>query len=233
LIRFEDLKMGKRVSFFWLFFILSGLFYYGCTGCKRKLANYVVKLPEPPPIEKNYLEDINNKTLDSFAHLYAVDSIHLKTLYSNAKAANILADRMYNYLQDIKETLARNAGGWMDDSKSAVENDQDLVFPETYFIKQDGGKNGIELRNKLESYDKSMQSLAIDGNAKLVKMEFGIDTRKEFVDKDGNNKPWHVYYFEGVPAIAAITEITKFQHDVRNAEYELIDMLYQEAKKVR
>jgi hypothetical protein len=166
--------------------------------------------------------------------LYATDSIRLKTLSSNAKSATILADSMYNYLQGIKETLARNAGGWTNESKNAVENDQDLVFPETYFIKQDSGKNGIELRNKLADYDKRMRNLAIDRNGKRVNiMEFGIDTLNERRDRDGTKKAWHIYYFEGVPAIAAITEITKFQNDVRNAESEVIDVLYNEAKKIQ
>jgi gliding motility-associated protein GldM len=217
--------------------ILAGtsVIYSGCSGCKRKLANYVVKLPEPPPIQKNYLADRNVQTMDSLAHLYAINPIRLKAIWGNAKTVTILSDSMYAYLQDIKETLARNAGGWMDESKNAIENDDDLVFPETYFVKQDSGKNGIELRNKLENFEKRMRDLAIDKTGKQVplEMEYGFDTEKEKSNRDGKKIPWHVYYFEGVPAIAAITEITKFQNDIRNAESELLELLYKEAKKVQ
>lgn len=166
-----------------------------------------------------------------FDELYGKDTVHIKALYGNAKAAIVLADSMYDYLQSIKEILARNAGGWRDESKNAVEEDQDLVFPETYFIIQDSGKNGIELRNRLEDYGMRMRSLAIDKKGKAVSLKFTIDTQKEREDEDGNVKRWHEYYFGEVPVIAAITEITKFQNDVRNAESEVLNLLYKEAKR--
>lgn len=224
-----------KQAYFLLLVILTGLVYSGCTGySKKEPADNLEKLPGASLTATNDLyRERTISIMDSLAHLYVVDPIRLKTIWGNAKTATILSDSMYFYLQDIKEKLAAKANGWTNQAKTTVDHDEDLSISQDFFIKRDGGKKGIELRNKLESFDKRMSSLAIDRNGNPVRIEFGIDSQEEKKDRNGNKIPWHIYYFQDVPAIAAITEITKFQNDVRNAEGEVIDLLYKEAKKAR
>jgi gliding motility-associated protein GldM len=175
----------------------------------------------------------STKTMAEFDELYKKDSSRIKLLYENAQKATRIADSLYDYLQDIKEMMARKANGWTDSNKIAVDRDQDLEIAEDYFVKNDNGKNGKELRQKLEDFDRQMKNLLIDKNGKPTPeaADFKIDTKEERVDRDGTTKQWHEYYFGEVPVIAAITELTKFQNDVRNAEAEVIHYLSQQAQE--
>lgn len=171
-------------------------------------------------------------TLDLFEQIYKTDTARAGRLYKNAKAANAIADSVYLYLQKLKNLMAEKAGGWLDSNKDGVERDEDLEIAENYFVIQDGGKNGKELRQRLEIFENRMKSLLIDkdGNATPDSVKFDIDTREEFTTRDGSKKEWHEYYFEDMPAIAAITELTKFQNDVRNAQSEVTYYLYNQIK---
>lgn len=59
-------------------------------------------------------------------------------------------------------------------------------------------------------------------------VKFNIDTDDPPIAKDGTKKSWQEYYFGGVPVIAAITEMTKFQNDVRNAQSEVTNHLFKQ-----
>jgi hypothetical protein len=170
-------------------------------------------------------------TIKALEALYRKDSARVEKFYGNALKAIELSDTLYNYLQNIKEMMARQAGGWTSPEKITVENDQDLEIPERYFVKQNNGKNGEELREKLEDYERMMKGLVINKIGAPVPraVQFDIDNRKEYKDREGEIKLWHEYYFAGVPVIAAITELTKFQNDVRNAESEVVRYLYKKA----
>jgi gliding motility-associated protein GldM len=127
--------------------------------------------------------------------------------------------------------MATKADGWKEGSnKTGVENDQDLEIAEHYFVTDDKGKNGKALRDRLVKFQEDMKKLLIDEDGKPTPeaVKFEIDTRPEFVAHDGTKKEWHEYYFGGVPVIAAITEITKFQNDVRNAQSEVTNHLYKQ-----
>ena len=172
------------------------------------------------------------KILAEFDSAYKNDTARIGRLYKNAKTANAISDSLYYYLQQLKDMMAEKAGGWMDSSKTAIENDQDLEIAENYFVRQKGGTNGEELRKMLETFEFKMRGLLIDKDGRPTPnaVKFYIDTKKERRDRDGVLKQWHEYYFEGVPVIAAITEITKFQNDVRNAQSEVTYYLYNQIK---
>jgi gliding motility-associated protein GldM len=169
----------------------------------------------------------NSSTMDAFAKLYDLNQAKAEKVYNNAKAANAYANQVYNDLQRIKEMLAREAKGWLDSTKVAVEEDQNLEIAENYFVTKEKGKYGIELRKKLDDFQKKMRDFVIDekGNKMPNAVSFQIDVLEKRKDKEGTEKKWHEYYFQGVPVIAAITEITKFQNDVRNAQSEVSKVL--------
>ncbi|RYG21977.1 MAG: gliding motility protein GldM [Chitinophagaceae bacterium] len=173
----------------------------------------------------------NTATMTQFAKAFNDDKTKTQKLYDNAQIANTEADKVYNELQQIKEELAKEAKGWSNDEHTAVDDAQNLEIAEQHFVTFQNGKNGKELRQKLIDFQAKMKSLLIDekGNPSPGNVKFDIDTQAEYIDKkDKTKKEWHEYYFGGVPVIAAITEITKFQNDVKNAQSEVTNHLFKQ-----
>ena len=173
----------------------------------------------------------NGLTMNAFTKVWSDDKTKAQKVYTNAQAANAEADRMFAELQQIKEDLAKEAKGWSNESHTAVEDAQNTEIAEQHFVTFQNGKNGKELRQKLIDFQAKMKSLLINEEGKPMPdaVEFAIDTQEEYVDKkDKTKKKWHEYYFGGVPVIAAITEITKFQNDVRNAQSEVTNHLFKQ-----
>jgi gliding motility-associated protein GldM len=174
----------------------------------------------------------NDATMEHFSAAYKNDQKRAQQFYDNARKANEAADRLFNDLQQLKETMADEADGWVaGTNKTAVMNDQDLEISENYFVTREKGKKGRELRQKLENFQKQMRGLLIDGEGRPAPnaASFAIDIEQTKENKkEGIKKQWHEYYFSGVPVIAAITELTKFQNDVRNAQSEVTNYLYKQ-----
>ena len=152
-------------------------------------------------------------TMDQFQKVYELDKKKAELLFTNAKSARQKANELYEFLDELKEKIAAASGGWTDlKDKKTVVNDQDMEVAQHFFVEE---KNGEKLRNKLAQFEKEMLKLS---NNEVV---FDLGTKDPAKDKDGIHKTWSEYYFEGVPAVAAITVLTKMQNDIRNAEAEV------------
>jgi gliding motility-associated protein GldM len=162
----------------------------------------------------NY-EEKNAIAMAEFADLLKVDKSAALKYYNNAVAAHHASDQMFNYLQSIKEAIASRSGGWLPGSgKTAVVEDNDLETSTRYFLNE---MHGVKLRDSLDNFVKTMKSFLDDPRAIPLK----IDVTDPPAQKDGTKKDWISYYWEGIPSVAAITELTKFQNDIRNAESDV------------
>jgi gliding motility-associated protein GldM len=164
----------------------------------------------------------NNATMASFEKVYNLDKAKAQKYYDNALAARKQSKIMFDYLQGIKELIAKKSDGWVDSSKTAIVDDKNLETSLHYFLKEpeNGTPHGIRLRDSLKNYIKTMTALT-DGN---VQVKIDVDDPPK--NKEGDTKKWEEYYWEGVPSIAAITELTKFQNDIRTAEGEVTTYNY-------
>jgi hypothetical protein len=158
---------------------------------------------------------------DSILKIYRKDSLRNSKWMKNAEKAKKLSDGMFNYVQSIKEILANRCGGWLTEDKTAVNDDRNLEVSGQYFLKEGHGK---KLRDSLKSFVKTMELLSEHA------VHTRIDTDDPSKSKDGDQKSWEEYYWEGVPSIAAITELTKFQNDIRTAEGDVTTWLYSKVK---
>ena len=80
-----------------------------------------------------------------------------------------------------------------------------------------------KLKDKIIEYSVFLKELAGE-NIQLVnsiKSSTDIDDRK----KKGKSKSWEEFYFYDMPAVGALTLLSKMQSDVRNAEADVIDFL--------
>jgi gliding motility-associated protein GldM len=163
--------------------------------------------------------DKNNATMKSFQKIYDLDKAKAQKNYDNATQAKAVSEKMYDYIQSIKQVFANRCGGWLDEGKTQIEDDKNLETSLHYFLKEPENaakKHGALLKDSLNAYIKEMEALT--GNTIPIK----IDTKDPGKNKEGDIKTWEEYYWEGVPSIAAVTELTKFQNDIRTAEGEVV-----------
>ncbi|HEX6333187.1 MAG TPA: gliding motility protein GldM [Flavisolibacter sp.] len=148
--------------------------------------------------------------------------------YPKAKRANELSIEMYNYIDQLRTRIHKEAG--FDPAKKGgdstfKEDNQDIAT--NIMVKQGEGK---KLRDKLENYKK--QLLEIDP---ILAQEFSktlqVDVTKP-VTLTKANKSWEEAYFYMVPTVAAMAMLRKFQNDVKTSENRVVAFLHEQVGKV-
>ncbi|MES2430636.1 MAG: gliding motility protein GldM [Bacteroidota bacterium] len=148
-----------------------------------------------------------------------------------AEQAHKLADDMDAYINTLKADLKKEAGLQMIDGKENFKED-DLDAATRLFGAGEHGKNkGPELLAKLKGFKDAM--LAIDPEIKLAfEKTFPVDT-EPISAQDGSKKPFTQAYFDMVPTVAAITILSKFQNNVKNAENQIATFCHSKIGEVK
>jgi len=142
--------------------------------------------------------------------------------YVNADNFNKQSDQLYNYIQDLKIRIAKEADG----KNANVDNIQrrDGLGPASEIMLGPGEKEGEKLRNSINSY-RDLAINLVQNNTKKENIRKRLTT--EVPSKSRlDNKNWEETYFEQMPTSAAITLLTKIQSDVRAAQGEVLADLY-------
>ena len=131
------------------------------------------------------------------------------------------SDSLYNYIQELKLRIVRQADGEQADVDH-LENKDDLEAASTIMLSALSGE-GKKLRETIDQYRTQMSGFMQD-TARMAVLEATLSTvppRKSGI----NTRSWEEALFEGMPAAAAITLLTKLQSDVRYAEGEVLHTL--------
>jgi len=129
-----------------------------------------------------------------------------------AEQARTLSADIIKYMEELKGSLKKNAGLTIkaDGSESFKE---DNLEASTRLFEKD--KKGEELKQKLDAYKVAM--LAIDSSfAGQFANNFPVNT--EPVQTKTGVKDFTLGYFHMTPTVAALTMLSKFQNNVKNAE---------------
>ena len=197
------------------------------------------------------IEDKNQVTFASFAEkLKDPQTQQLASVWApKANQAKQLSDDLYNYLEDLKGKLEKEAGTHESNGKKEINADN-LDAAIRLMDKQGKGK---ELYAKLGDFKKQLIGV-LNPDAP----EFASNPReKETLRKDaesfdkslpidmtvpeshaGNKyandaSGWTQSYFHMTPAIAALTILSKFQNDVRNSEAQIVDYCHKKIGEVK
>ncbi len=164
----------------------------------------------------------NETTYKQFAKQLSDDKAKVQPLYDRAMIAKAKADAMYKEIDDIKAVLVERGGGYVESHGSqSIKAESSIEIGTEYFVAPSGDKMGPKLLNDLKTFETEMLNLVDKDQRDKVRFKMPTDYPKE------SPKPsWESYYFESVPLIATITELTKFQNDVRNAESEVVKHLF-------
>lgn len=166
----------------------------------------------------------------------------LATLWNDkAQKAKQYSDAMYKSIDDLIMQVKKEAGLRLDANGAPKINSQgNEDYKEDYleaatriFEKHDGGK---DLYNNLVKYKADM--LGIDSSISAAfsanfPVDMTIPKSNSGNSKTGDDiKDWTANYFHMTPAVAAITILSKFQNNIKNAENQIVTFCHSKIGEV-
>ena len=164
---------------------------------------------------------IQNTTLySSLGEMMAKNPEKVREWFERANSVKAKSDSLYKLADRLKHSIAIEADGKEADHTN-LKNREDLEA--STFVMLTGNNEGEKLYNAINEYRDFMAELVTTQAQK----EMIANCLSTDVPMENNllNKNWQEYHFESMPAIAAITLLTKIQNDVRYVEGEVIHML--------
>lgn len=145
---------------------------------------------------------------------------------------------LYNYIQDLKMSIAKTAdgdnyvgdeifinGGIVDGVEYLPEHigARDNLDVAAQLTLPDTGTRGKELHEMIDNYrNLAIEMMPDTTKHAALRTNFNTDPRKQ---NDGSETPWEYGVFHGMPVCAAVTILSKLQTDILSAESEVVDYL--------
>ncbi|HEX6914110.1 MAG TPA: GldM family protein [Chitinophagaceae bacterium] len=148
-----------------------------------------------------------------------------KIWHAKADQARKYSEDAYNYIQTLKTELLNQADFNKKDSSYKEDN---LDAATRMFVEH---KKGNDLRNKLQELKTKLLSIDPDIRAQFEKT-LPIDLTPPPVKNIANKGDWAASYFRMVPTVAALTILSKFQNDVKNAEAQIVEHCHRKVGEV-
>ncbi len=149
-----------------------------------------------------------------------VDKAKLATWTGHAQTAKKLSEDFNTYLDGLKSELKKMSGAKIEDGVEKYKDD-DLNASSNLM---DNQKKGKELDDKLKAYRTAM--LAIDPE---IAKEFATTFPVE-VDP---NKDATTNSFRMMPTVAAVTLLSKYQNNIKNAENQVVTFCHNQVGQVK
>ena len=141
--------------------------------------------------------------------------------FNRASVVKKMSDSLYDYADHLKELIAKKADGVNGDYKNLV-NREDLEAS-TYVMLSKTEKRGQKLYDAINNYRDHILTMLDDTVQRRVVTDlFNTEVPRRDISMMRN---WQEYNFENMPAIAAITLLTKLQNDIRYTEGEVLHTL--------
>lgn len=164
-----------------------------------------------------------NKTLyKSFDEMMEKNPEKVRVWFERASSVKAKSDSLCHFADQLKIRIAKAADGEDADYKN-LENREDLEA--STFVMLSVDKQGEKLHKAINEYREFMMGI-VDNAAEKEMIANSLSTKEH---SNVLNKNWQEYHFESMPAITAITLLTKIQNDVRYVEGEVLHAL---AKKI-
>lgn len=178
-------------------------------------------------VEESLSRSTSNATIQNeavYKEFAASDSINHEKVgewYKKALNVKYMSDSLYNFAGELKELIAKEADGKKAEINN-LQNKEDLEAATQVMLSPTKGR-GQDLYNAINSYrDRILEMIDNPVQRDIISNNFSTDVP----DKSGAlNKNWQEYNFENMPAVAAITMLTKLQNDIRYAEGEVLHTL--------
>jgi gliding motility-associated protein GldM len=144
-----------------------------------------------------------------------------------AMQAKQLSDNMMTYIDSLQKELkiaADRRVKWDDAIKDSVEDYKaENLDASTRMFETKG--EGIRLQEKLDKYKQDMLSIGMPADASIKNQFqniFPVNTTPPPSREDGKQKDFTQSFFHMTPTIAAITILSKFENNIKNAENMIV-----------
>ena len=184
---------------------------------------------------ENYT-DKNEVLYNDFAQQYAQNQTKVKPWKEKSDEVRRKSEELYEYIQELKREIIRVNGqgspedgvitedGTIVNEKIAGKDKSDASSQVLIGSNMDG--KAFDLRKKLEEHKEYLISLIDDEDVGIIhSIELNLET-SDPPAKEGEKKVWEVHHFEHMPLAAVMPLLTKMQLDIRNAEAETVQYLY-------
>lgn len=167
-------------------------------------------------------ESRNNIVFENLAYVGAGNPEKAGKWLQMAGRLNEESDALYNYIQDLKIRIAKEADGNNADLDNLKRRDG--LSPASDVLLNAKDKEGEILRKSINTYrDLAVSLVSSDVKKQNISNRLNTDIPKK---SRWDNKNWEETLFEQMPTSAAITLLTKIQSDVRAAQGEVLSDLY-------
>lgn len=145
----------------------------------------------------------------------------VRAWFEKATAVKRMSDSLFNFAQQLKEKIVREADGAKGDVHNIV-NKEDLEAATRVMLAPGTGK-GKALYDAINNFRERILAMVTDTRQqKIISSNLTTQLPK---NAQTMGKNWQEYMFEGMPVAAAVTLLTKLQGDIRYAEGEVLHTL--------
>ena len=163
----------------------------------------------------------NATMYDSFEEQMKKNPEKVRQWFEKATTVKQMSDSLYNFAQQLKEAIVREADGKDGDVKN-IENKENLEAANQVMLAPGTGK-GKALYDAINAYRTKILSMVTDEQQKkIISSNLSTELPKNAMTMGKN---WQEYMFEDMPVAAAVTLLSKLQSDIRYAEGEVLHTL--------
>jgi len=163
----------------------------------------------------------NQTIYEDFSTQLKSNPAKVRPWYEKAMEVKRMSDSLYQFAERLRWAIAREADG-KEGTPAALHNKEDLEAAGHIMLAPVRGQ-GRHLFNAINTYRDHITRLVTDDRQRaIIASNLNTDVPRT---EDNIGKNWEQYMFEEMPAIAAITMLTKLQSDVRKAEGEVLHTL--------
>jgi gliding motility-associated protein GldM len=147
-----------------------------------------------------------------------------------ADQAKRLSDELNIYIEGLKKQLKEGAGlRWKEkDGKQVEDFKEDNLDASTRLFETNG--KGKEFEAKLNAYKAAILDIHPEIKAEFAN-NFPVNA-DPIVGKEGTKKDFTSAYFHMTPTVAALTMLSKFQNNVKNAENQVVTFCHNKISAV-
>ena len=163
----------------------------------------------------------NEALYGSFADQMKANPQKVKEWFDKATAVKRMSDSLYNFAQQLKLEIVREADG-KDANVLDIKN-KDNLEAASHVMLAPGTGQGRKLYQAINAFRERILTMVDDPHQRSI-IESNLTTK---LPKNANTmgKNWQEYMFEDMPVAGAVTLLSKLQSDVRYAEGEVLHTL--------
>ena len=163
----------------------------------------------------------NKLVYDDLEMQMRINPVKVRAWYDKAQEVRRISDSLYNFAEELKLAIVREADG--EDARiEDFQNKEDLEAANQVMLAPGRGK-GKELHDAIKSFRNRIVGMTSDMSKQQIinaNLSTTVPPKAEALGKN-----WQEFMFEDMPAVAAVTLLSKLQSDVRYAEREALHTL--------